>query len=388
MISVSEALDALFALAAPTQVVEVPLIEAAGRVLASDVAARRNQPPFAASAMDGYAVKGAEVRSGARFKVIGESAAGKRFSGRLGLGEAVRIFTGGVVPEGADRVIIQEDVTRDGQVITLGEKLDAKAYVRPVGADFAEGDVVAAPRRLTPEDIALLAAMNIATVPVFSAPRVALISTGDELVMPGETPGPDQIIASNTFGLHAMLREMGAAPRLLPIARDSETALRQSFDLAAGADLVVTIGGASVGDHDVVAQVMSGAERAFYKVAMRPGKPLMAGRLGEAMMVGLPGNPVSAMVCGRVFLAPVVAAMQGLPPRPASRVQRRLAVDLPAGGPREHYMRARMTADGVTPFESQDSGLLRLLSHADLLLVRPVNDAPRRRGDEVDVLPL
>jgi molybdopterin molybdotransferase len=388
MISVSEALDALFALTSPTGIVEVPLIEAAGRVLARDVAARRDQPPFAASAMDGYAVHGASVQPGARFKVIGESAAGKRFSGSVGPGEAVRIFTGGVVPEGADRVVIQEDVRRDGAMITLGDTLDAKAYVRPAGADFATGDTVTAPRRLTPEDVALLAAMNIATVPVHRAPDVALISTGDELVMPGETPGADQIIASNTFGLHAMLAGLGAAPRLLPIAHDSEAALQQSFALAEGADLVVTIGGASVGDHDVVAQMMAAGERAFYKVAMRPGKPLMAGRLGAAMMVGLPGNPVSAMVCGRVFLAPVVAALQGLPHAPVERRQMPLAVDLPAGGPREHYMRARLRDGAVSPFESQDSSLLRLLSHADVLLVRPVDDPPRTAGTLVDVLPL
>lgn len=388
MISVDQALDALFALATPTETVEVPLIEATGRVLAHDVHSRRTQPPFPASAMDGYAVNAAEVQPGATFRVIGESAAGSRYDGSVSTGDCVRIFTGGVVPEGADRVIIQEDVIRDGNTITLRDDLDAKPYVRPAGSDFTEGDSISAPRRLSPEDIALLASMNIPQVPVFRAPKVAIITTGDELVMPGETPGPDQIIASNAFGLYAMFARMGAEPRLLPIAKDTEAALRQSFDLARGADLIVTIGGASVGDHDVVAQVMAGADRHFYKVAMRPGKPLMAGRWDGAMMIGLPGNPVSAMVCGRIFVAPVIDVLQGLPPAPAARQKMPLAVDLPQGGPREHYMRAAVTNGTVTPFEAQDSSLLRILSHADVLLVREIRDAPRKAGDLVEVIPL
>ncbi|MGX9354425.1 molybdopterin molybdotransferase MoeA [Roseobacteraceae bacterium S113] len=392
MISVDEALAQLFALTTVLDVEEVPLLEAAGRVLAHDVQALRNQPPFPASAMDGYAIMSADRTPGAQLAIIGEAAAGHRFEGTLTRGHAVRIFTGGVVPEGADWVIIQEDVTRDGDTITLGDNLEDKPHIRPAAGDFRLGDALHAPRRLSAEDVALLASMNIARVPVHRRPRVALISTGDELVMPGELPGPDQIIASNTFGLHALLTQIGAAPRLMPIARDTEAALQLTFDLATGgpepADLVVTIGGASVGDHDVVAQVMAQADRAFYKVAMRPGKPLMAGRIGEAMMIGLPGNPVSAMVCGHVFVAPVIRAMQGLPQRPAPRLKARLAEDLTAGGPREHYMRAQLDEKGIRPFERQDSALLTVLSRANALMIRSPYDGPRRAGEMMDYLPL
>ncbi|MEN8740063.1 MAG: molybdopterin molybdotransferase MoeA, partial [Phaeobacter gallaeciensis] len=275
MISVSEARAHLLELVSPLGTELVPLAEAAGRVLADDVAARRDQPPFAASAMDGYAVKSAEVELHAMFKVIGEAAAGHGFDGTVGAGQAVRIFTGAPIPDGADFVVIQEDVTAKGTLITITDAPGDNANVRPRGGDFQNRQTVSAPRQLTPSDIALLAAMNIAEVPVARKPDIALISTGDELVMPGSTPGPDQIIASNTFGLKAMLEGLGAQVRILPVARDTHSSLRTAFSLAEGADLIVTIGGASVGDHDLVGEVAAdlGMERSFYKVAMRPGKP-------------------------------------------------------------------------------------------------------------------
>ncbi len=388
MISVAEALDHLFKLARPLGVETVPLLQAHRRVLARDVAATRNQPPFDGSAMDGYAVT--EAAPGLRLRLIGESAAGHGFYQPVKSGEAVRIFTGAPVPQGAKAVVIQEDVTREGDWITLGDRLEDSTHIRPAGGDFKIGDTVGSGRVIGPNDIALMASMNIADVPVARRPVVALISTGDELVMPGETPGPDQIIASNTLGLHALLRDLGAEPRLLPIARDNEASLRTAFDLAKGADLIVTIGGASVGDHDVVANLAPklGFEQSFYKVAMRPGKPLMAGRFGEAMMIGLPGNPVSAMVCGHVFLAPVVRAMLGLPAQATPRRTGVLADALPANGPREHYMRARMTDAGLVAFGSQDSSLLGILGEADALIVRVPKDGPRAAGDTVEYLPL
>lgn len=388
MITVSEALDRLFALAKPLGTQTVPLLQAAGRVLAEPVAARRDQPPFPASAMDGYAVT--EALPGTRLTVIGESAAGHGFDRPVGPGQAVRIFTGAPVPESSTRIVIQEDVTRDAETITIGEKIDENPYIRPAGTDFRRGFCIKAPRRLSSADIALLASMNIATVPVFRRPDVALISTGDELVMPGEQPGRDLIIASNTFGLFALMQELGAKPRLLPIARDTPQSLTAILSMASDADLVLTIGGASVGDHDLVAQVSSalGMDRAFYKVAMRPGKPLMSGRLGSAMMMGLPGNPVSAMVCGHVFVAPVVRAMTGLPAEPAPRRQARLATALPANGPREHYMRATLDEAGLHPFDRQDSSLLTVLGEANALIVRPRSDSPRAAGQDVDYLPL
>ncbi|MEX0301743.1 MAG: gephyrin-like molybdotransferase Glp [Leisingera sp.] len=390
MIPVSEARAHLLALVRQLETEEVPLAEAAGRVLARDVQARRDQPPFSASAMDGYAVNAAEVELHAMFKVVGEAAAGHAFDGRIGAGQAVRIFTGAPVPEGASFVVIQEDVSRSGDLITITDEPSSNSNIRPRGGDFTDGQMVSAPKLLTPADVALLAAMNIPAVPVTRKPDIALISTGDELVMPGGTPGPDQIIASNTFGLKAMLEELGARARILPIAHDTESSLRTAFELAEGADLVVTIGGASVGDHDLVGKVAAdlGMERSFYKVAMRPGKPLMAGRLNEAAMVGLPGNPVSAMVCGHIFLAPMVRAMLGLPSELQAPRTAALSEPLASNGPREHYMRARVEDGSIEAFTNQDSSLLTVLSEANALLIRPPSDGARAAGEEVQYLPI
>ncbi|WP_299499081.1 gephyrin-like molybdotransferase Glp [uncultured Roseobacter sp.] len=390
MISVAEALDQLFALVAPMDIETIPLRQAAGRVLARDVTAARTQPPFDASSMDGYALRRAEVEPDAMFKVVGEAAAGHSYQGRIGAGQCVRIFTGAPMPQEADFVVIQEDVARRGDVITLNRDMDSKDNVRPAGGDFKAGDRIEAPRRLGPPDVALLAAMNIAEAPVTRRPVVAILATGDELVMPGETPGPDQIIASNSFGLAAQLQAEGAEARMLPIARDTAASLKTAFELAASADLIVTIGGASVGDYDLVAPVAAelGMEQSFYKVAMRPGKPLMAGRLNGVPMIGLPGNPVSALVCGTVFVAPIVRAMLGLGIAPAARLQTTLAAALPPNGPREHYMRATVTPEGLRAFERQDSSLLTVLAQANALLVRPPHDPARAIGEPVAYLPL
>ncbi len=390
-ITVEEALAALFKLVDPLPSEIIALTDAAGRVLAQDVTARRAQPPFAASAMDGYAVSG-EPAPGDRFTVIGEAAAGHGFGAAIKPHEAVRIFTGAPVPEGATRVVIQEDVTRDGDAITLGENLDAGPYIRPAGGDFQIGDAVHAPRVLRPADLALLASMNCAEVPVVRKPSVALIATGDELVMPGEVPNADQIIASNTFGLKAMFEAAGASVRMLPIAKDTESSLGLALDLAQGADLIITIGGASVGDHDIVGKVAAdqGLERAFYKVAMRPGKPLMAGRIGQSVLVGLPGNPVSSMVCGDIFILPMLHRMLGLEAKPRERHKGKLVKPLPANGPREHYMRARHDPffGQVQAFEQQDSSLLTVLAEANALIVRPANDPAREVGETVDYIVL
>lgn len=388
MISVDEALAHLFSLVSPLDAEEVPLARGVGRVLAQDAVARRDQPPFAASAMDGYAVQDTDARSGAVLTVIGEAAAGHRSDQQVSKGQAVRIFTGAPVPDGADRIIIQEDVTRAGDQITLGDPLDSGRHIRAAGGDFKTGDALTAPRILTPADIALLAAMNIASVQVTRKPQVALLSTGDELVMPGETPGPDQIIASNTFGLKALLEQHGAQARILPIARDTRPSLKAAFGLAEGADLLVTIGGASVGDHDLVGAVAAdlGVEQAFYKVKMRPGKPLMAGKMGDAAMVGLPGNPVSAMVCGHVFLRPMIRAMLGLGASRLPRQTARLTQDIPQTGPREHYMRAEVQGGQITAAPEQDSAFLSVLANANALMIRPAGDGPRQIGDQVEYL--
>ncbi len=390
MITVEQARTLLFELVEPLPAENVPLVEAAGRVLAQDVVATRNQPPFSASSMDGYAVKAAEVELHAMFKVIGEAPAGKRFDGQVGAGQAVRIFTGAPVPQGADFIVIQENVDRRGDLITITNQPGSKTNIRPMGVDFSVGSIIAAPRLIRAEDVALMAAMNVASVPVVRKPQIALIANGNELVMPGEAPGPDQIIASNSFGIKALLENIGAHVRMLPIARDSKASLEMAFGLAAGADLVVTIGGASVGDHDLVGEVAQGLgmERSFYKIRMRPGKPLMAGRLGNTAMVGLPGNPVSAMVCGYLFLVPMIRRMLGLEDTVPAFRQAKLAEPLAANGPREHYMRATLDRDGIRACEDQDSSLLSVLAHADALLVRPAEDPAREAGDKVLYLPL
>lgn len=390
MISVSEALAHLFASVDPLEIEQVPLRAAHGRVLGEAVYATRTQPPFAASSMDGYALRRAEVEPDAMFKVIGEAAAGHGFQGTLKAGQAVRIFTGAPVPEGADFVVIQEDTTRRGDLLTLGHDIGDKDNIRPAGGDFREGQPMDAPQVLRPADVALLAAMNVAQVPVRRKPIVAIMATGDELVQPGDVPEVDQIIASNSYGLAAMLEGAGAEVRLLPIARDTPESLRAAFGFAKGADLVVTIGGASVGDHDLVAPVAAelGMEQAFYKVAMRPGKPLMAGRLRKMAMIGLPGNPVSAMVCGQVFVLPMLRKMLGLGEAAAERRLLPLGIALPANGPREHYMRARLDAGKVVPEAQQDSALLSVLSTADVLMVRAPNDPARVVGEMAECIPL
>lgn len=392
MISVAEALQAVTALFEPLNVEHIALRDAVGRVLAEDVAAKRDQPPFAASSMDGYALRNAEVAANARFTVIGESAAGAGFTGVIKSGQAARIFTGAPVPEGADRVIIQEDISRDGDVITINAGFDTEHFIRPAGFDFLAGQVMHAPKRLTAQDVALLASMNCPDIPVFRKPLVGIIATGNELVMPGEDPEQAQIIASNNFGLAALFQQFGAEIRMIPIARDTPQSLKMAIDLCDGVDLIVTIGGASVGDHDIVRDVTAeiGMVSSFYKVAMRPGKPLMAGMLGETPLIGLPGNPVSSMVCGHIFIRPALSKMQGLGDAALPRELAQLGADLPQNGPREHYMRAQIGVEysrlTVHPFARQDSALLSVLARANGFLVCPPNSDAKRAGDLVEVI--
>lgn len=392
MISVAEALDGILRLMAPVGTETVPLAEAGSRVLAETATATRDQPPFDASSMDGYAVRAADCKAGARLRVIGEAPAGRRFAGRVGPGEAVRLFTGAPMPDGSDAVLIQEDAEADGDTIIAREAVRPQLHVRPRGSDFAIATALTAPRRLSGADVALVAAMNRPMVTVRRRPVIAIIPTGDELVEPGEVPGPDQIIASTHLGLAALLAAHGAAPRPQPIARDTEAALAAAFETARGADLIVTLGGASVGDYDLVGRVVGTEALAFYKVAMRPGKPLMAGRVHGVPMVGLPGNPVSALVCAHVFLRPALDALLGLPAGPLPRATARLAGPLPAGGPREHYMRAALqdgpNGPAIAPFAVQDSGAIRALATADALLVQPPNAPALPAGTEVSYVPL
>ncbi|MBP7241035.1 gephyrin-like molybdotransferase Glp [Amaricoccus sp.] len=392
MLSVADAHARILALVAPLGEEEIPLAEAGGRVLARPVAASRDQPPFAASAMDGYAVRDADAVPGARLRVIGAAQAGAAFSGVVGPGEAARIFTGAPMPPGADAVVIQEDAEREGDTILVRPGRDGARHVRPAAADFAAGTTISAPRRLRPADVALLAAMNAARVPVARRPVVAIIPTGDEIVAPGGVPGPDQIVASNNYGLKAMVEAAGGEARLLPIARDTPESLAAVLALTGDADLVVTLGGASVGDFDIVQKtaIAHGLALDFHKVAIRPGKPLMAGRLGARAMIGLPGNPVSALVCGQLFVLPAVERMLGLPGDLPTALPARLAEAVGPNGPRTHYMRARVEAGpagwSCTPFVRQDSALLSVLAAANALLVRPPDAPSQPAGDKVEFI--
>lgn len=387
LLSVDEALALVLSLAPVPRPEDVNLDAAAGRVLIRDAVSAMTQPPFDAAAMDGYALRAADLPD--TFRVVGEAAAGRGWGGTLQPGEAVRIFTGAPVPAGADRVVMQEHAHRDGDRLAVTPAGD-KPHIRPRGTDFTAGETVAAGRWLGARDIALLAAMNVPRVTVGSQPRVAVIAGGDELVRPGTQPGPGQIISSNDLAIAVLARAAGGLPRILRLARDTRASLGAAFADAADADLVVTIGGASVGDHDLIAEVAGGLglERAFHRIAMRPGKPLMAGRLGGAVMLGLPGNPVSAIVTGVLFLQPLIRRMQG-DARPAPALRRaRLAAALPPEGDRTHYLRARLTDDGIVPFTDQDSARLKLLAEADALLVRPAGDPARETGSTVAYLPL
>lgn len=373
MISVTEALEKLFLIAKVTPVETVELKKCLGRVLAKPLESSRSNPPFPSSAMDGYAIHKANLKSGAEFKVIGESAAGHSYPKKINKNEAVRIFTGSRVPDGANLVLMQEDVEADKKFIIVKENFDKKSNIRLEGSDFSKGYKVKTPLILGAKEISLLAAMNFAHLSVRKKPTVAIISTGDELVFPGESPKPDQIIASNAYGIAALCKECGAEPRILPIAQDNLKSIEYIIGLAQDADLIITIGGASVGKYDLINEATNnfGVDKSFHKVAMRPGKPLMAGKINETALVGLPGNPVSALVCGYVFIRPLIQAMLGLEKKSAPRLVAPCSTSLPKNGPREHYMRAVLLPNGyLEPVENQDSARLALLYDADALLIR------------------
>lgn len=373
MISVTEALEKLFLIAKVTPVETVELKKCLGRVLAKPLESSRSNPPFPSSAMDGYAIHKANLKSGAEFKVIGESAAGHSYPKKINKNEAVRIFTGSRVPDGANLVLMQEDVEADKKFIIVKENFDKKSNIRLEGSDFSKGYKVKTPLILGAKEISLLAAMNFAHLSVRKKPTVAIISTGDELVFPGESPKPDQIIASNAYGIAALCKECGAEPRILPIAQDNLKSIEYIIGLAQDADLIITIGGASVGKYDLINEATNnfGVDKSFHKVAMRPGKPLMAGKINETAFVGLPGNPVSALVCGYVFIRPLIQAMLGLEKKSAPRLIAPCGTSLPRNGPREHYMRAVLLPNGyLEPVENQDSARLALLCDSDALLIR------------------
>jgi molybdopterin molybdotransferase len=393
LISVEEALARVLASAdAPLGEEKVALEEAYGRVLARDLPALRTQPPFQNSAMDGYALRAADTANPpASLRVIGEAAAGRAFDGAIRSGEAVRIFTGAPMPVGADAIVVQEDAQREGDRLALAAPVPPADNVRPQGLDFAEGEtLLPAGRHLTPRDVALAAAANHADLPVRRQARVAILATGDELVAPGGTLGPSQIVASNNYTVAGIVEACGGIPIDLGIARDTmaelDTAIHEALD--ARVDVLVTLGGASVGDHDLVqkALVTAGMELGFWKIAMRPGKPLMHGRLGGLRVLGLPGNPTSSTVCAILFLLPLLRALNGEPNPGTDPTQpARLAVDVKANGVRQDYLRCTLARDAddvlhATPAALQDSSLVKVMARADGLIVRPPRAEPAGAG--------
>ena len=399
MISVEDARRRILATVdTPLQRETIALEDALGRVVAEPIAARITQPPFAASSMDGYAVRSADVADvPVVLDVIGEAPAGRAYSGSVKQGQAVRIFTGAPVPDGADAIVIQEDTEpqADGRV-AVNEGAGKGRYIRPRGLDFSEGDVlIEAGQRLVSRNIALAAAMNVAEVTVYRKPRVAILATGDELVLPGGTPRPDQIISSNNFGLRAMIRSLGGEPVDLGIAADTIASLRDAARRAEGCDVLVTLGGASVGDHDLVQAALTelGLEVDFWRIAMRPGKPLMFGHLGDIRVFGLPGNPVSALVCARLFVKPMVDRLSGMADSDEQPETAHLAAPMQQNDRRQDYVRAKLYRDSsgmllAEPFARQDSSMLRTLSQADALIIRKPHAPSAESGEIVEFLPL
>ncbi|KEQ08190.1 molybdopterin molybdotransferase MoeA [Pseudorhizobium pelagicum] len=383
LLPVSEAKARLLARARPVEATQdVSLADANSRVLAAPLAARLTQPPFDASAMDGYALRAADApQIGAELSVIGTAAAGHPFEGSVDAGQAVRIFTGAPVPEGADTILIQEDAEPlDGQRIRTKFAVTVGRHIRPRGQDFTEGEtVLPQATRLDYTHLTVAAAMNHPRLTVYRKPLVAILATGDELLVPGSIPAAGQIIASNSFGVRALVEDNGAEVLDLGIVRDNRDSISAAVDMArkANADVLVTLGGASVGDHDLVQSTLkaAGMELDFWRIAMRPGKPLMVGSLGEMQVLGLPGNPVASLVCSLLFLEPLVRTLAHLPQR-RREAQAFAARELASNDQRQDYLRATLTPDEggnlvADPYRKQDSSMMKVFATSDALIVRP-----------------
>ena len=397
MISVEEALARICDSLSPLAAELVGLSEGLGRVLVEDLASRRTQPPFNVSAMDGYAVRAADlVTVPATLKMAGYVQAGARHEGVVGAGEAVRIFTGAPVPDGADTVVIQEDTEAEGETVLIRVAPRPGQHIRLAGIDYVEGQIgLTAGTRLGARDLGLAAGMNRPWLMVHRRPRVAILPTGDEVALPGDPVGPNQIVSSNGTALAALVAGAGGVPIQLGIGRDDSDALRQMAAGAVGADLLITIGGASVGEHDLVQQALgrAGLDIDFWKIAMRPGKPLMFGRIGTTPVLGLPGNPVSALICGLLFLVPALERLQGLPGEQPPTETALAAVDLAANDRRQDYLRARLERDSdgnwrATPFKRQDSSMMSALAAADALILRPPHALAVAAGAPIRIIRL
>jgi molybdopterin molybdotransferase len=396
MISVEEARTRILAELQPTAAEVVALAEAWHRVAAAPVAARLTQPPADVSAMDGYALRAADGGLGARLRVVGSAPAGHPFSGTVGVGEAVRLFTGSLVPAGADGILLQEDASREGDLVRVNETVVAGRHIRRAGQDFLAGDVVLpAGRHITARDVGLAAAANHPWLTVHRRPRVAVLATGDEIAMPGEPIPAGGIVSSNSHALSALVRAAGGAPMVLPVAKDDRAAIAAVADAVTGIDLLVTTGGASVGDHDLVIESLRerGMVLDFWQIAMRPGKPLLFGRLGGLPVVGLPGNPVSAMVCAILFVLPALQRLSGLPAGAPPVSTALLGAPVRPNDHRADHLRATISVDSqgrivATPFPVQDSAMLRRLALADALILRAPHAVALESGAEVPVIRL
>ena len=397
MIPVAEAIARITGAFDPLAAETVSLAEASGRVLAEDVIARTTQPPFDVSAMDGYAVRAADIPDApATLTQIGAVPAGQNYDGQVGAGETVRIFTGSRMPPGADTVVIQENTTTDGDQITISVVPKKSQFIRPGGLDFRAGEVgLKAGQRLSPRAIGFAASMNHPWLSVRRKPRVAILATGDEIVMPGEPIGANQIVSSNSHALAAAVQSYGGESFSLGIAPDERQGLKAMAAGARGADILVTTGGASVGDHDLVQSVLGeiGLELDFWKIAMRPGKPLIFGRIGDTRLLGLPGNPVSSLVCALIFLRPAILRMLGLSNTETTLLPARIDSALAANDERQDYLRATLNrsedgALGVSPFKRQDSSMMSLLAGSEALIVRPPFGPAVSEGDRVNIIPL
>ncbi len=395
MISVEQAKERITAAFSALPAETVALSEALGRVLAEDVAARVTQPWAPISAMDGYAVRAADLAAvPAVLEQIASVPAGQSFAGTVQQGQCVRIFTGAPLPAGADTIVIQEDTEADGNRVTVREAAAEGAYVRPAGLDFTAGDVLLKEGRLlTARDVGIAAAMNVPWLRVRRRPRVAILATGDEIVLPGDPIGPNQIVSSNGLALSALVSACGGTPVNLGIALDSRESLIRMAAGAEGTDLLITTGGASVGEHDLIRDVLGdrGLELDFWKIAMRPGKPLMFGHIDGTPMLGLPGNPVSSMVCGLLFVRPALLAMIGFDGPDPLTANARLGCDLPKNDRRQDYLRSRLErdADGhavATPFDLQDSSVMSGLAGADCLVVRLPHVPAASAGELVEIV--
>lgn len=391
LLPVEDAIAAILARVPAVQPETVPLAHANGRVLAQTLVATHDQPPFNASAMDGYAVRAADIVPGHRLTLIGTSQAGAGFSGSVAAGQCVRIFTGAPVPPGADAVIMQEEATANGNLVTFTEQPKPGRSIRAIGNDFATGDaLIEAGARMGPMQLAVAAAANAPSLTVATRPRIALLATGDELVLPGSPLAPDQIVASNSFGLAPMLAPYAAEVIDHGIARDDRAALRTKLEsiFAAEPDILITTGGASVGDHDIVQDVLLelGVTLDFWRINMRPGKPLMFGTRGKTLIFGLPGNPVSAMVTATVFIKPALRKWLGYAEQPSWRLP--LAGPTPPNSARRHFMRAQLvhtpTGPELMPISQTDSGHTSSLSNADMLIIQPEFDPGAQAGSTVE----